>query len=60
MQIYTLGLLRSYIYSINAYFYYNSVENFVTKCKQECNVRYIEQKTRVTKINLNKLMYFPI
>jgi len=40
MQIYTLGLLRSYIHSINAYFYHNSVENFITKCKQECNVCY--------------------
>jgi len=31
--------------------YHNSVENFVTKCKQECNVHYKEHKTRDTKIN---------
>jgi len=57
MQIYTLGLLRSYIHSINAYFYHNSVENFITKCKQECNVRYIEHKTRDAKINLKNLLF---
>jgi len=56
MQIYTLGLLRSYIHSINAYFYHNSVENFVIKCKLECNVRYIEHKTRYTKIYFKNLL----
>jgi len=28
--------------------YHNSEENFITKCKQECNVHYIEHKTRDT------------
>jgi len=56
MQIYILVLYRSYIHSINVYFFHNSVENFIAKRKQECNVHYIERKTRDIKLNLKYLL----
>jgi len=52
MQILYFEIVKKlYIHSINAYFNPNSVENFVTKYKQGCDVHYIEHKTRDTKIN---------
>jgi len=48
-------MLRSYIALLLMLTLLYLCRKFHTKCKQDCNVHYIECKTRDSKINLSKL-----